>query len=81
MLAINDAIFLSGLATAAKCVDQNGENPAGTTYFGFVRKGGSWYIMKQVVSGNDISYLYAEGDSGYSTAWTGRTGLTYAIPI
>ena len=48
-----------------------------TTYWGFLDKIGSWYIQRQVVAGNDIAWRYARGWGGYTTAWTGRAGLSY----
>ncbi len=48
-----------------------------TTYFGFVDKDGKWYIQEQVITGDDIAWRYAKGDSGYVAAWTGRAGLSY----
>lgn len=50
---------------------------ANTTYNGFLNEQGEWYIQKQVVIGSDISWRYARGNSGYTTAWTGRAGLSY----
>jgi hypothetical protein len=45
-------------------------------YYGSVRRGGSdWRIMRKTIATK--SFAYASGGSGYSTAWTGRTGLTY----
>lgn len=46
-------------------------------YFGFLRKDGYWYIMRQDKSGGDSVFRYDSGTSGYSTAWTGRAGLSY----
>ena len=77
MLTINDLQVIAGLFSAARCVDRNAENPAGTTYYGFYRQDGSWFIMRQVVSGNDTEWRFAKGDSDYASAWSGRTGLTY----
>jgi len=43
-------------------------------YFGYIDLDGSWYIKAlDTASGT----TYCKGDSGYSTAWTGRAGLTY----
>ena len=43
-------------------------------YFGFLRADGFWYIKcLDIASGT----TYAKGDSGYTTAWTGRAGLSY----
>ena len=43
-------------------------------YYGFVEKGGAWFIQKEDSSGN---YRYTKGNSDFSTNWTGRAGLTY----
>lgn len=43
-------------------------------YYGFVRKDGAWFIMKEDSSGN---YRYAKGTSSFSTNWTNRASLTY----
>ena len=48
-----------------------------TTYFGFVDRDGNWYIQEQVVTGDDISWRYAKGNSGYIASWTARATLTY----
>jgi hypothetical protein len=47
------------------------------TYTGFVKKGGAWYIVKEIGVGGDSSYRYFKGSSGFSTNWTNRTGLSY----
>jgi hypothetical protein len=44
-----------------------------TGYYGYLKADGSWYIMQEI-SG---AYRYIKGDSDYSTAWTGRAGLSY----
>ena len=38
------------------------------TYFGFVEQDGAWYIQRQEVSGSNIYWRYAKGDSGYAAA-------------
>ena len=50
-----------------------------TSYFGFIDKDDNWYIQKQVVTGDDISWRYAKGSGGYATAWTGRAALAYNL--
>jgi hypothetical protein len=47
------------------------------TYIGFIKKGGAWYIIKEIGAGSDSSYRYTKGSSDFITNWTGRTGLTY----
>jgi hypothetical protein len=44
-----------------------------TSYFGFLKADDSWYIMKLT----DTEARYIKGDTGYTTSWTGRAGLTY----
>lgn len=43
-------------------------------YYGFVKKTGAWYIMREDATG---SYRYAKGPSDFATGWTNRTSLTY----
>ncbi len=50
---------------------------AGTTkYYGYINDTGGWLIQKW--DSTTGIYTYAIGTSAYSTAWTGRAGLTYA---
>jgi len=51
----------------------------GYDYFGFIRKNGEWIIMKSTES-TAVSTRYKVGGSGYATAWTNRTSLTYGYP-
>jgi hypothetical protein len=46
-----------------------------TKYYGFLRANGNWYIMREVTSAK--TFRYCQGESGYTTAWTGRAGLTF----
>ena len=43
-------------------------------YYGFLKKTGAWYIMKEDSAG---AYRYTKGTTSFSTNWTGRAGLTY----
>lgn len=43
-------------------------------FYGFVRKDGAWFIMKEDSSGN---YRYTKGATTFSTNWTNRASLTY----
>lgn len=45
-------------------------------YFGFEDADGKWYIMRKTIATN--IFLYANGTSGYATAWTNRASQTYA---
>ena len=53
------------------------DDDASPNYYGYVDAEGNWYIMKEVVSAGANTYRYASGTSGYTTAWTGRAGLSY----
>lgn len=44
-----------------------------TKYYGNLDDAGNWYIL-QLTS---TAARYAKGTSAYTTAWTGRAGLTY----
>jgi hypothetical protein len=46
----------------------------GTLFVGKTNRAGNWIIIRMV---NKSQLTFAVGISGYSTAWTGRTGLTY----
>lgn len=50
---------------------------AGTPqYFGYEDEHGNWYIA-QNTSG---AWRYVTGTSGFSTAWTNRSGQSYGYP-
>jgi hypothetical protein len=53
------------------------DDDATPLYYGYTDKNGGWYIMKWVVSAGADTFRYIKGDSDYTTAWTGRAGLTY----
>ena len=49
-------------------------------YFGFKENGGKrWKIMRQDTT-DDSAWQYAYGDSGWSSAWSDPTTLTYSDP-
>ena len=50
-------------------IDDSG-SPA---YYGFVKKNGSWYIMRQ----DSNEYFYAKGSADFTGSWNKRTTLTY----
>lgn len=50
------------------------DDTSSPAYYGFVKKTGAWYIMQEDSTG---AYRYTKGDSGFSTAWTGKAGLNY----
>jgi hypothetical protein len=46
------------------------------TYFGFVNEDGAWYIQRQEISGSNIYWRYAKGDSGYAAAIADPANVT-----
>jgi hypothetical protein len=68
---IGTIMFLGGYFISDK------DDDATPNYYGFVDKDGNWYILKETVSAGADTYRYAKGTTGYTTAWTGRAGLTY----
>ena len=49
-------------------------------YFGFLNAEGYWIIQRfDLRVANIISYRYASGLTGYSTAWTNRGSLSYGL--
>ena len=52
-------------------------NPGSTSYYGYLNADGAYIIMKGVESGTVTTFTFITGTSGYSTAWTGRAGLSY----
>jgi len=56
----------------------NKDDDASPNYYGFQADDGSWYVMRWTVSAGADVFEYSKGDNGYSTAWTGRVGLSYA---
>lgn len=44
-----------------------------TTYAGFIKPDGKWYIMK--ITNTDVRYV--NGTSAYATSWENREGLAY----
>ena len=53
------------------------DEASATKYYGFSDKDGNWYITKNDTAAN--SYRYTKGSGAYSTAWTNRAALTYAL--
>lgn len=48
------------------------------SYYGFVDQSGRWYIQRETTSGtNTGDFLYCNGPSGFSTAWSDRDTKTY----
>lgn len=45
------------------------------TFYGFIKKGGAWFIMREDTSNG--SFRYVKGDSGFPSNWEGRKTLNY----
>ena len=54
------------------------ENVGAPSYFGYCGFHGGWFIKRY--DDTTGAMRYAGGADGYATAWTGRAGLTYALP-
>lgn len=50
------------------------DDTSSPAYYGFLKKNGYWYIMKEDSTG---AYRYSKGTSDFSTNWTNRASLTY----
>ncbi len=50
------------------------DDASSPAYYGFLKKNGYWYIMKEDSTG---AYRYSKGTSSFSTNWTNRASLTY----
>lgn len=71
----DDSQRLYGLEFLLTDVDNQGGFPY---YFGFVAWNGSFYIMKEISSGQCLYAKYEFGARArYSQAWANRIGLTY----
>jgi len=63
---------IEGNLTAGYSISDTAEI-ATIKYYGFLKADGGWYIMQK----NAEAFRYIKGDSGYTTSWTGKAGLTY----
>ena len=45
-------------------------------YYGYLNTTGAWIVQKHQISLG--TWRYAQGSKGYTTAWSGNSGLTYA---
>lgn len=54
---------------------RNWERTATYSYVGYQQGSGNWYIVRCTLSTHALEE--AAGATNYSTAWTGRAGLTY----
>ncbi len=50
------------------------DDTSSPSYYGFLKKNGNWYIMKEDSTG---AYRYSKGTSLFTTNWTNRASLTY----
>ena len=75
-MSVKQASEFSAMLNAYRLVDTD-EASATTKYYGFTKRDGYWYIMKEAISSDVHAYTFVTGTSAYSTAWTGRAGLTY----
>jgi len=51
----------------------------GYNYYGYVRTGGTWIIMRENTA--QTEYRYKVGASDYATAFTNRTDPGYGLPL
>lgn len=75
-MSVKQADNFTSILNAYRLVDTD-EASATTKYYGFTKYDGYWYIMKEAISADVHAYTFVTGTSAYSTAWTGRAGLTY----
>ncbi len=50
------------------------DDTSSPAYYGFLKKNGYWYIMKEDSTG---AYRYSKGTTAFTTNWTNRASLTY----
>lgn len=50
-------------------------NPGGTSYYGFLKPTGEWYIMRSVETAAITAYTYVKGGAGYD--FSTKAALTY----
>lgn len=61
------------------------DNATSPKYYGFVGKGGKWYIMRETITALVSKYEFTTGTLAqqtipdFETAWTGRAALTYKL--
>jgi len=70
---IGSLMFLSGYSISDK------DDDASPCYYGFLERGGSWYILKETINPGNDQYRYATGSSNYATNWTNRASLSYGL--
>ena len=57
-------------------IQDDDTSSASYEYYGFMKADGGWYIKRVTLATNLREYV--KGTSGYTTAWTGRAGQSYA---
>ena len=76
MASINDLshfyLAIQGYVVSDQAVDSGDSN---VNYYGYVNRYGNWYILKEDTV--NLTYRYAKGDSGYTTAWNARESAVY----
>lgn len=50
------------------------DDTSSPSYYGFLKKNGYWYIMKEDSTG---AYRYSKGTTSFTTNWANRASLTY----
>ncbi len=50
------------------------DDTSSPSYYGFLKKNGYWYIMKEDSTG---AYRYSKGTTAFTANWTNRASLTY----
>ena len=74
--------IISGGSSYSKPTDEydliqdDDTSSASYEYYGFMKADGGWYIKRVTLATNLREYV--KGTSGYTTAWTGRAGQSYA---
>jgi len=71
IVEINDTDPLSGYRISDR--DNNGTN--GFNYYGYLKKDGSYYIMREEIAIG--AYRYVKGTTDYSTIWSARVSQVY----
>lgn len=67
----------------AYLADKFDDVDGGPKYYGFLARGGKWYIMREVITGSVSEFTYFTDTKDkqtipdYETAWTGRASLNY----
>lgn len=70
----------SNVSTYAVRVDQTDANTVyrGEAVAGSAEGSNSWRIQKVVVSGDDVTITWADGNSNFDNSWTNRLSYTYS---